>query len=61
MGMTEKQANVELLDASQGSYQCLECGQVWFTLFGRGGRRPRGWWKCPNGCNEPLPFDRARQ
>ena len=39
---------------SNGSpwYECTICGQRWtYNLLTRG-RRPRGWWKCPNGCTQ---------
>ncbi len=32
-------------------YACDACGQVWSPNLGRGGRLPRRWWGCPNGCN----------
>jgi hypothetical protein len=33
---------------------CQECGQGWAVNLLPGGHLPRGWWRCPNGCNEDL-------
>jgi len=30
---------------------CLACGIFWAPMLQRGGRLPRGYWKCPKGCN----------
>ena len=32
--------------------QCVECNAVWSPDKLRGGGLPKGWWKCPRGCNE---------
>ena len=48
---TLMQANIELIDESRLLYRCLDCGQTWSTNLLHGGRRPAGWWRCPNGCN----------
>src|SRR5713226_7601959 len=34
-----------------GSFTCLNCGQEWQPTLRRGGLYPRGYWKCPEGCN----------
>ena len=31
-------------------YRCQACGLVWSPNL-LSGRRRRGWWRCPNGCN----------
>jgi hypothetical protein len=31
---------------------CDRCGDVWSPCILPGGRLPRGYWKCPQGCNE---------
>lgn len=32
--------------------RCMECGQVWSpNLLPDGGRLPKRYWRCPNGCN----------
>ena len=35
-----------------GKLQCRDCGQIWQPMLRRGGKMPRGYWKCPNGCNQ---------
>jgi hypothetical protein len=30
---------------------CTSCGQEWSPMIRRGGKQPRSYWKCPNGCN----------
>jgi hypothetical protein len=45
------QHGIKLVCASQYVMECKECGQQWAPLIQTGGRRPQGWWKCPNGCN----------
>ena len=43
---------VELVDAHNGTFACLACGQHWSPCILPGGRLPRGYYRCPNGCNE---------
>lgn len=44
---------VELRDILSNSacLACERCGQAWSPNLRGGGRLPRGYWKCPNGCN----------
>jgi hypothetical protein len=42
---------VEILDKSKVHLSCNNCGQGWSPNILAGGRLPRGYWKCPNGCN----------
>lgn len=37
---------------------CEECGKIWSPNLLKGGRLPRGWWRCPTGCNAPDEGDR---
>ena len=30
---------------------CDKCGARWSPNLQKGGRLPRGFWRCPNGCN----------
>jgi hypothetical protein len=30
---------------------CTACGTAWSPNLVAGGHLPRGYWKCPNGCN----------
>jgi len=43
--------NVDLLDGSCVRLGCKRCGAQWSPNLRAGGHLPRGWWKCPNGCN----------
>lgn len=38
-------------DAEERRATCASCGTYWYPRIRPGGRRYRGWWKCPNGCN----------
>ena len=51
----EDRHNLIRVDVPNASpaYRCCECGQVWSPMLQRGGRFPRGWWRCPSGCNAP--------
>jgi hypothetical protein len=31
--------------------ECRDCGQQWSPLLRPGGKLPRGYWRCPDGCN----------
>jgi hypothetical protein len=44
-------ARVGLLPLGESFFECKICGTRWTYWVRRGGLRPRGWWKCPNGCN----------
>jgi hypothetical protein len=44
---------VDVLDHNRIVLRCRECMQEWSPDIQPGGRMPRGYWKCPNGCNEP--------
>ncbi|GMV81482.1 MAG: hypothetical protein AMXMBFR7_26660 [Planctomycetota bacterium] len=33
------------------SFLCDECGNEWWPNLKSGGKLPRGYWKCPRGCN----------
>jgi len=45
---------VTLIDDPSGNcLECQKCG-VWYVNQPVGGTRfGRGYWKCPNGCNDP--------
>lgn len=42
---------VEVVDFNRVLLKCQSCGQVWSPMIQRGGKFPRGYWQCPNGCN----------
>lgn len=37
--------------SNPAAYLCENCGEEWAPAITNGGRRPAGWWKCPNLCN----------
>jgi hypothetical protein len=45
-------AGVELVDKLAGLLSCKQCGYAWMVNVGGRGPLPRGYWKCPKGCNE---------
>ena len=42
---------VRIVDRSSSILECIECGRRWAIMLKEKGRLPRGYWKCPNGCN----------
>lgn len=44
---------VKMAGHSHVRLKCEGCGQTWAQNILSGGRMPRGYWKCPDGCNEP--------
>lgn len=48
-----KEASVTLLADTPLVLQCNECDAVWSPKIQKGGRLPRNYWYCPNGCNRP--------
>jgi hypothetical protein len=48
------------LDAGEvpASYQCQDCRMIWSQNIQTGGRMPRGWWRCPRGCNHDVTTGR---
>jgi hypothetical protein len=48
---TAKKHNVKIVDTQRFLVECNQCGQTWSPILQEGGRLPRGWWKCPYGCN----------
>jgi hypothetical protein len=44
---------IHIRDWSLTLLVCDTCGECWSPTVGRGGRLPRGYWRCPNRCNEP--------
>jgi len=54
-----KRCGVTLLDESSTQLQCVACSQVWSPNLLSGGKLPRGYWKCPSGCNTSHQAPRA--
>jgi len=53
-GLTDHEmakVGVKILDPHGVWLQCERCGAKWSPNIQPGGRLPRGYWKCPNGCN----------
>jgi hypothetical protein len=42
---------VEVVNPYQSHLKCKICGMEWLSPLKHHGRRPAGYWKCPNGCN----------
>ena len=43
---------VKLVNVQNMVFECETCGQTWSPILRpNGGKLPRGYWKCPNGCN----------
>lgn len=41
---------VEILNRHRLLLRCAVCGSVWSPNVRSGGRLPRGYWRCENGC-----------
>ena len=40
------------VDPQKLNWECKNCGQIWQSNIRSGSTRlPKGYWKCPNGCN----------
>jgi hypothetical protein len=47
-----KRVGVTITDPHSVALRCDECGGVWSPMLQRGGKFPRGYWRCPHhGCN----------
>jgi len=42
---------VDLEDSDRIILRCNQCGKGWSPNILRGGKLPRGYWRCPNRCN----------
>ena len=47
-----RKVGVKILDKVNIRLQCEKCGQEWSPNLLPGGRLPRNYWKCPNGCRQ---------
>jgi hypothetical protein len=57
-----KKNGVTLLDEKRIILKCNHCGQIWSPNIQSGGRLPKGYWKCPNGCNyEPKEYKHPKE
>ena len=56
-----RKAGVEILDPEAVILWCAKCEKVWSPDLQPGGRLPRTYWRCPNGCNKTAtPVARPR-
>lgn len=46
-----ERVGVAIVSESDFHLQCVRCHQDWSPNILPGGRLPRDYWKCPNGCN----------
>jgi hypothetical protein len=44
---------VKVADKDSFSLKCARCGARWSPMLVSGGRLPRSYWQCPQGCNRP--------
>jgi hypothetical protein len=44
---------VTIVDPTGVWLSCNDCGKHWSPDLRTGGHLPRGYWKCPQGCNNP--------
>lgn len=49
-----KKVGVTILNEHPLELECDNCKHVWWPNLQEGGRLPRGYWKCPDGCNDDL-------
>jgi len=42
---------ITMTDKRSLRFVCNTCGMKWSPVLLKGGRLPRGWWECPEGCN----------
>jgi hypothetical protein len=46
-----KKVGVSIRDGRGGGLVCDKCRSKWWTTQPSRRERPRGYWKCPKGCN----------
>ncbi len=54
--------DVEIIDTLGNWFKCKRCSEIWSPNFLTGGRQPRGYWQCPQGCNkEEEQLERSKR
>jgi DNA-binding transcriptional MerR regulator len=48
-----RKVGVEILDEDNHRLRCVTCHTIWDFTMTPGGRLPKGYWHCPEGCNHP--------
>ena len=56
-----RRVGIDLLGFPDIHLACRACGQHFMPLLRPGARLPRGWWRCPNGCNEGADVPEERE
>lgn len=46
-----EKVGVEIVDPNRVRLKCKACKAMWNPNLLEGGRLPRHYWHCPNGCN----------
>lgn len=54
-----KAVGLTLVQSESLTVNCNGCGFGWHRLLQSGGKRPRRWWRCRNGCNAEVARPRA--
>lgn len=54
-----RQKEIEISDESNLTLRCKTCGETWNPETENRQRLPKGYWKCPKGCNAKLVNDEA--
>ena len=61
-GNRNEMAQITMIDQHHRMYRCNTCRTQWSPNLLKGGKLPKGYWKCPNGCNAKVttesPSDR---
>lgn len=52
MDKARKLKRMNVTDTGNGVLVCKKCGQKWSPNVQPGGRTPRRYSQCPNGCNK---------
>jgi hypothetical protein len=48
-----RRVGVEVVPVPGYWLSCVTCRYCWSPMIRPGGRNPKGYWKCPAGCNHP--------
>jgi CheY-like chemotaxis protein len=49
-----KQKQIELIEGPEYIFKCQICGRTWNPVIEGRKRLPKGYWRCPEGCNEEM-------
>ena len=52
-----KRVGVSIIDETRIMLKCDQCDARWSPNLRTGGNLPRGYWKCPNRCNDTKTDD----